>query len=183
MQKYFYLGSWIAGGVIIVIMLVSSWIAVLTGRQELSDILYIYTIVPYTYIGIVWLVLLYKAWESIQDDQASVTPVKAVVFMLIPFYRYYWIFRAFRNFAGEFNTYKSRHNLAVQDLSDGFFMAFSILWIISGVLQSAIRGTGLQVLLVGAYLVVGAMVVNTLCNGLNGLAAARFCKGVKKRFA
>ncbi|MFX4263477.1 hypothetical protein ACOBQJ_14930 [Pelotomaculum propionicicum] len=176
-HKGFYLGSWTAGGALIIIMLFSGWVALLKGNRDLSADLYIYAIIPYTYLGIVWLVLLYKAWAAIQDGHASVTPVKAVVFMLIPFYRYYWIFRTFRNYAGEFNAYIARHCLAVPNLSDGLFTAFSILWITYGILQSALKGTGLQVLLAGAYLVIGAMTLNTLCNGLIGLAGALRDKG------
>lgn len=99
LHKGFYLGSWTAGGIIIIIMLVSSWIALLKGNQDLAEDLYIYALIPYIYTGIVWLAILYQSWAAIQDGQASVTPVKAVVYMLIPFFRYYWIFRAFRNYA------------------------------------------------------------------------------------
>ena len=171
-HKGFYLASWVTGGIAIMIMLVFSWLAALTGNQELSSDLYIYTLIPYTYLGIVWLALLYRSWAAIQDGQASVTPVKAVVLMLVPFYRYYWIFRAFRNYAGEFNSYISRHGLAVPNLPDGLFTAFPILWITYGVLQSAVKGTGLHVLLAGSYLVVGTVAVNVLCSALNGLAEA-----------
>jgi hypothetical protein len=52
-------------------------------------------------------------------------------------------------------------------------MAFSILWIVTGVLQNAVKGTGLQILLLGAYLVVGAIVVNILCSSLIRLTDAR----------
>lgn len=172
-NKVFYLGSWVTGGALIIIMLIYSWIADLTGSVERSNIFYGYTLVPYLYIGLVWLLLLYKSWAAIQDGHTAVTPIKAVVFMLIPFYRYYWIFRAFRDFAGEFNAYTTRHCLAVPGISDSYFMAFSILWIVTGVLQNAIKGTGLLILLAGAYLVVGAVVVNILCSGLISLAAAR----------
>ena len=171
-HKNFYLGSWTAGGAIIIIMLVAGWIAFLKGNQDLAADLYIYAIIPYTYLGVVWLALLYQSWAAIQDAHSAVTPVKAVVFMLTPFFRYYWIFRVFGNYAGEFNAFVARRCLAVPSLSDGLFMAFSILWITYGILQSALIGTGLQVLLIGAYLVVGTMTLNTLCNGLIGLAGA-----------
>lgn len=171
-HKNFYLGSWTAGGAIIMIMLISSWMAFLKGSQDLAADLYIYAIIPYTYLGIIWLALLYQSWAAIQDGQAAVTPVKAVVFMLTPFFRYYWIFRVFRNYAGEFNAFVSRRRLAVPGLSDGLFIAFSILWITYGILQSVLIGTGLLVLLIGAYLVIGAMTLNTLCNGLIRLAGA-----------
>lgn len=173
MHKGLYLGSWAAGGIIIMIMLVSGWLAILAGNQELSADLYLYTLVPYTFTGIVWLLLLYRAWAAIQDGRSSVTPVKAVGLMLVPFYRYYWIFRVFGNYAGEFNAYINRHDLSVPNLSDDILMVFSILWIITGVLQSTIIGTFPQILLSGAYLAVGAMAVNTVCSGLDGLVAAQ----------
>ncbi|MDD4335472.1 MAG: hypothetical protein PHY77_07685 [Desulfotomaculaceae bacterium] len=171
-NRNFYLGSWTVGGAIIIIMLVFSWAAFLKGSQDLAADLYIYTIVPYTYLGIIWLALLYQSWAAIQDDQAAVTPVKAVVFMLIPLFRYYWIFRVFRNYAEKFNAFVNRRRLAVPALAGGLFTAFSILWVTYGILQSALIGTGLLVLLAGAYLVVGTMTLNTLCNGLIKLAGA-----------
>lgn len=172
-HKGFYLGSWITGGGIIILMLVVSWMAEINGSTDLSNVLYLYALVPYVCLGLIWLFLLYNAWAAIQDDQSSVTPVKAVGFMLVPFYRYYWIFHIFWKYPREFNAYASRHYPAVAAIPDGFFMAFSILWIVTGVLQGAVKGTGLQILLLGAYIVVGAIVFNILCSGLIRLADAR----------
>ncbi len=170
-HKYFCLGSWVAGGIIIIIMLAASWIAFLRGNGDLAMGLYIYTIIPYTCLGIIWLILLYQSWAAIQDEQAGITPVKAVVLMLVPFFRYYWIFRVFQNYAGEYNAYVDRRGLALPSLSGGLFTAFSILWIAYGILQSALIGTGLLVLLIGVYLVVGTVTLNTLCNCLIRLPA------------
>ncbi len=170
-HKYFYLGSWVVGGVINITMLAASWIVFLKGNGDLAMGLYIYSIAPFTYLGIIWLILLYLSWAAIQDEQSRITPVKAVVLMLVPFFRYYWIFRVFKNYAGEYNAYVDRHGLALPSLSSGLFTAFSILWVTYGVLQSALIGTGLLVLLIGVYLAVGAVTLNTLCNGLIRLAA------------
>ncbi len=176
-HKKFYLGSWIAGGAIIIIMLVACWASFLKGNPDQAITLYIYAIIPYVYLGVIWLALLYQSWAAIQDGQSAVTPVKAVVFMLVPLFRYYWIFRVFGNYAGEFNGFVARRCPAVPCLPGGLFLTFSILWVTYGILQSALIGTGLLVLLIGAYLVVGAVTLNILCNGLIAVKQAKQLQG------
>src|SRR5438128_808183 len=64
------------------------------------------------YASIMSMVLLYKAWQSIQDGQARTTPGKAVGFMFIPLFNLYWIFQAIYGFAVDYNKYTQRHNIA-----------------------------------------------------------------------
>lgn len=54
-------------------------------------------------------ILLYKYWNIIQDGYASTTAAKAVGFMFIPLFNYYWIFRAFWGLAKDLNRYIDRH--------------------------------------------------------------------------
>lgn len=77
----------------------------------------------------IWYLLLYKAWDAIQDDNASTTPQKAVGFIFIPFYNFYWIFKAWWGFAGDYNRYTSSHGLKAPKIKEGLFLAFCILFI------------------------------------------------------
>ena len=87
------------------------------------------------YLTIVTMVLWYKAWRSIQDDYTSLTPVRAIVFLLIPIFNLYWIFRAFGGFPKDYNAYIKRHNLSVIPLSEKlyeiycFLLLCSTLWV------------------------------------------------------
>jgi len=47
--------------------------------------------IPATILYLVWL---YKAWAAVPEQYRSATPGAAVGFLFIPFYNYYWVFRA-----------------------------------------------------------------------------------------
>src|SRR5262249_1193601 len=52
---------------------------------------------------IITCILIYKAWDLIQDGRPQTTPGKAVGFLFIPFFNLYWIFIAFRGLAEDLN--------------------------------------------------------------------------------
>jgi hypothetical protein len=54
-------------------------------------------------------ILLYQFWKVIQDEQTFTTPGKAVGFLFIPFFSYYWIFRAVGSLTVEQNRFIERH--------------------------------------------------------------------------
>lgn len=58
---------------------------------------------------ILMFVLLYKLWGVVQDGQAATTPGKAVGFLFIPFYNFYWIFQAYWGLAKDLNRYIKQH--------------------------------------------------------------------------
>ena len=68
-------------------------------------LLVLYAVVSFI-IGIIFsLVVLHTAWKSIQDGNAFTTPGKAVGYLFIPFFNYYWIFIAYRRLFIDMNTY------------------------------------------------------------------------------
>jgi hypothetical protein len=54
-------------------------------------------------------ILLYQFWKVIQDERTFTTPGKAVGFLFIPFFSYYWIFRAVGSLSLEQNRFIDRH--------------------------------------------------------------------------
>jgi hypothetical protein len=54
---------------------------------------------------------------------------KAVGFLFIPFYNFYWIFKAWYGFAQDYNRYIERNALNTAKLPEGLFLAFCILFI------------------------------------------------------
>lgn len=119
-SKGFFLGSVAAGGMIGIILigvgidLESTW---LSGLGKLVML----------YGGIVWLVLWYKAWSSIQDGYARTTPGKAIGLLFIPFFNIYWVFQAIWGFAKDFNKYTERHSIVARRLPEGLFLAYVIV--------------------------------------------------------
>jgi hypothetical protein len=51
----------------------------------------------------------YKFWQIVQDGFASTTPGKAIGFLFIPYFNFYWIFRSIYGLAIDLNRYIDRH--------------------------------------------------------------------------
>jgi len=114
------------------------------------------------YAAVVALMLYYKMWDSIQDGYARTSPGKAIGFLFIPFFNFYWVFQVMWGFAKDYNAYVDRYAINSEKLPEGLFLAFSILpfttWIpFLGVL------TGL------AQAVLFFMVVALVCDAVNAL--------------
>jgi len=88
-----------------------------------------FSIIP-TIIGYV---LLYKAWQAIQDGQPRTTPGKAVGFLFIPFYNFYWMFIAYWGWAKDCNTYIASKGFSVAPIPEKLYLAFPIIMLCSGV--------------------------------------------------
>jgi hypothetical protein len=54
-------------------------------------------------------ILVYRFWQVVQDGFARTTPGKAVGFLFIPFFNYYWFFIGFWGLAKDMNGYIERH--------------------------------------------------------------------------
>ena len=79
-------------------------------------------------VGIVLpLEILYRAWKAIQDGHARTTPGRAVGFLFIPFFSFYWIFVAWAGLAKDFNAFLSRYGIPVRRLSEGLFTTYCVL--------------------------------------------------------
>jgi len=145
LSKWFYLGSMIGGqvgGIVLltaaVVLLVISGIFTdyflnlsYTGAWALATgiLLVLLGFAAILFGSSIWYLLLYRAWAAIQDGHTSTTPEKAVGFLFIPFYNFYWIFKAWYGFAQDYNRYIERNALNTAKLPEGLFLAFCILFI------------------------------------------------------
>jgi len=157
LSKGFYLGSYVGGMVV-------------GGGLLIAGIfvwpLLVLAIPLIIYAEVVWYILLYKAWASIQDGHARTGPCRAVGFCFIPFFSWYWVFQAYWGFAKDCNAYMPRHGTsAVPRLPEGLFLAYSIL-VVVGVLPL------INIVLVIPQFVVGAVMINAVCDGVNSLPQA-----------
>jgi len=83
--------------------------------------LLIFSVLPYIY--------LYKAWKCLQPGGATITPGKAVGFLFIPLFNYYWIFVAMGGLPRQWNEIMDRYE-NTQDaprLSIGAFVCLLLL--------------------------------------------------------
>jgi hypothetical protein len=149
LSKWFYLGSMIGGqvgGLVLltaaVVLLVISGIFTdyflnlsYTGAWALATgiLLVLLGFAAILFGSSIWYLLLYRAWAAIQDGNASTTPEKAVGFLFIPFYNFYWIFKAWYGFAQDYNRYLDRYALNTPKLAESLFLVFCIFFICSSI--------------------------------------------------
>jgi hypothetical protein len=79
--------------------------AVLGGLSALMCVGYI----PVLASVVLEYVLIYKLWKVVQDGFASTSAGKAVGFLFIPLFNYYWLFRAFWGLSKDYNRFIDRH--------------------------------------------------------------------------
>lgn len=145
LSKGFYLGSMI-GGQVGGIVLLTAAVVILVVSGILTDyivnlsyagtwavassiLLLLFGCAAILFGATIWYLLLYRAWSAVQDGYASITPEKAVGFIFIPFYNFYWIFKAWYGFARDYNRYIERNRLNTPKLEESLFLAFCILFI------------------------------------------------------
>ncbi len=89
--------------------------AAVAGTQEGSSLAPVGVIIAITgYImlialGIFPYIYLYKAWKCLQPGGASITPGKAIGFLFIPFFNYYWIFVSMGGLPRQWNEIMARY--------------------------------------------------------------------------
>ncbi|ERN41284.1 hypothetical protein KR51_00021740 [Rubidibacter lacunae KORDI 51-2] len=74
------------------------------------------------------LVMLHEFWKTIQDGgRARTTPGKAVGFLFIPFFNFYWKFVAFWGLAKDMNQYIKSRGIRGQRIEEELVLALCIL--------------------------------------------------------
>ena len=110
-------------------------------------------------------VFIHKAWASIQDGHARTGPCKALGFLFIPFFNFYWVFQAVWGFAVDFNKYVARNNIsAAPRLPEGLFLTYSILYV-----AAIIPFVGIAISI--ANFIIGAILISKVCDSVNALPA------------
>jgi len=76
-------------------------------------------------------ILLYQFWHLIQDGKARTTPGKAVGFMFIPLFNFYWFFVAFWGLAKDMNAYIRNHGISAGRVNEAAALATCVLFLCS----------------------------------------------------
>jgi len=168
LRKGFYLGTLAAAlglplllnAAVIVLVLTEVW-----KSQRLHDLVPVLILLGMggllvVYGAAVMCAFIYRMWAAIQDGHARTSPGRALGFLFIPIYQFYWVFQAFPGFAKDFNSYAARHSLNVPRLSPGLFTAYAILCIVAML-------PWLDVLLSPAIVIVGLVMVSRVCDAVN----------------
>lgn len=76
---------------------------------------------------VLFFIIIYKAWELVQDGEARTTADQAVAYCGIPGWQFYWIFIAFRGLAKEMNRIMAKENIAGEPVKDDTALWFCIM--------------------------------------------------------
>jgi hypothetical protein len=87
------------------------------------------------YIGLIvgtifWCMLFYQSWKLIPTSIARTTPGKAVGFLFIPFFNFYWVFVSFLGLSKDMNETLRRRGIQHQ-VNEGLGLTLCILSILS----------------------------------------------------
>lgn len=129
-SKGFYLGS-IVIGLVGGVVLVGIGLAVMAQGEEDAGLAILFLgYIPLIYGAIIGYVLIYKIWAAIQGPTARTTPGKAVGFMFIPFFNFYWIFQAIWGWTKDYNALIAQRGISGPRAPEGLGLATCIIALI-----------------------------------------------------
>jgi len=184
-SKPFYLGSIYGGVFLAFILAVTAGDAPYSVSREAAKGLIAMAIPLVIFSMVIFLMLIHKAWSAIQNGHAGTTPGKAVGFLFIPYFNFYWIFRMWYGFAKDFNKYIARHSVQVARMPQKLFLAVPIFAIAPLVLVAVIQILRLPRStsdVVGGFLTLGSLLTELvltfialykMCSAINSLAQHR----------
>lgn len=138
--------------------------------------------------AVVTFILIYKMWAAIQGRGARTTAGKALGFLFIPFFNFYWYFQVYWGWTKDYNRIRESEDVQLPVMPEGIALAVCVLPILSMCLvfarlivggwksftEVAAVNVGLQVsMLVGLVnTILMALLFNKICDGINALVDA-----------
>jgi hypothetical protein len=168
LSKTFFLGSYLGGTIALWILGTVIWGLSWTYNFPEESLwmfiaLFIFLVPLSIYVSVVQCIFIYKVWASIQDGHVRSGPCKALGFLFIPLFNFYWIFQAVWGFAVDFNKYAARNNIsAAPRLPEGLFLAYCILYVV-GIIPFV--GIAANI----ANFVIAAILISHTCDAVNAL--------------
>lgn len=179
MSKGFFLGGYFAGlfaSIAVSIVVLIAELAVLAQHPDDPPLALIVgfaalCLVPLVFSLVIFLIFVHRMWAAIQDSYVRMTPGKAVGFLLIPVFNFYWLFHVFHGFAYDYNQYIARRQLKVLRLDEQLFRYYPI-----AVLCTLIPLVGAVLWPIGVALL--AIIMIKTCDAVNALAAPQALRAV-----
>jgi len=137
-------------------------------RPNTSSSLVLFAGLLFTLLASIALLLLIKAmWTSIQDKGTRISPGRAVGFLFIPVFNFFWLFRVFWGFHKDYNEYIKRHSIPGAPLPLPLFLAGTLL-VLAGVVAGPI---GWWFPFGAVYLFVQSIAVAKICDAVDAIPA------------
>lgn len=134
-------------------------------REDFGPIVLLVGLALFAYGFVMECVVLHRMWTTIQYGRPRATPNKAIGFLFIPFFNWYWVFQAFWGWAVDYNRSAKECGLDLPQAPEGLALAVSILILLSG----------LPVVGIVCFVLLGIFFAKSI-NCVNALAA-RFAPG------
>ncbi|MGA2070270.1 MAG: zinc-ribbon domain-containing protein [Sedimentisphaerales bacterium] len=83
------------------------------------------------------MLLFYKMWAAIQDDEASISPGKAVGFLFIPVFNIYWALLMVTGFAEDYNSFIIRRSIKTGELPMSLYLIYAFALMLSETVLTA----------------------------------------------
>ncbi len=141
--------------------------------------------------GIVTFILVYKMWAAIQGRGARTSAGKALGFMFIPFFNFYWAFEVYWGWTKDYNRIPESDDVQLPLMPEGIGLAVCVLPLLSmlsmclmfaGIFgggwrsfaEAATVNVGFQTsMLIGLVnTILMAVLFNKICDGINALVDA-----------
>jgi hypothetical protein len=164
-SKGLYIASWVAGMAGGGFLFAIGFVLAEEGEEVGGSLFILMGLAAVVFAAVMWLVLLHKGWRVIQDESARTTPGRAVGFLFIPFFNFYWIFQAVWGWAQDYNTYVEARGYSIPRMPEGLGLAISILAVVS-----IIPGIGTLIGLANFVLII--LFMNKMVDGVNRLTRA-----------
>ena len=138
-------------------------------RPEFSEpfVLLVLMLGGFFYTSFIWFLLWFKAWAAIQDRDVRMTPRRAVLFSLIPFFNFYWMFQLIWGFAKDYNAYIERHNIVSRKLPSVLFLSYVVLVLINAIFANVFAFFGF--ILLHISFISTLVIVWMVCDAINGI--------------
>jgi hypothetical protein len=131
------------------------------------------------YVAVIFLIILYKAWNYLGEGHPRTTPGKAAGYLFIPFYNLYWVFQSVRGFIPDYNRYMVQSERRDFCLGSRLFTGFSILFDLSFALWAfpiPFLNAVLAALACVMLLIFAGLVIGKLCDAINYISEMKKSK-------
>ncbi len=150
----FYIGVVvITFGLGLVLSVVSSTFTFLSDQPEIGGGVACFSMIPIVAGMIAMCVFIHRIWAAIQMGQPRTTPGKAVGFLFIPFFSFYWVFQAYWGWAKDYNRLIVDLDVDAPKMPEKQTLAFCIFMVVAWPIEF-IPFVGPLVAVVGVVLLV-----------------------------
>ena len=132
------------------------------GEKDVLIMIFVCSIVT----NIILLRMIYKVWAALPANHARTTPGRALGFMFVPFYNFYWVWNAYVGFAKDFKSYVKQADPVTPPQPDGFYIAFCIFHFYLSILMSFIT----PYILILDFFILTPIMVGIMAGAINALS-------------